>query len=110
MKRLYYFIYDILLIILLIIYSPVILYKTLITKEYKEGFWERFGFLSKDIKEIVEGDKVIWVHGASVGEVGSACPLIEELRGRFPEHKIILSTMTDTGRKMGEKAGARLMD
>ncbi|WP_051412094.1 lipopolysaccharide heptosyltransferase II [Halonatronum saccharophilum] len=101
MKRLYYIIYDILLIVLLIIYSPVIFYKTLITREYKEGFWERFGFLPNEIKEITRGNKVVWVHAASVGEVGAASPLIKELRNKAPDAKILLSTMTATGRRMG---------
>ena len=38
-----------------------------------------------------------WVHAASVGEVAMIATLLPELRRRWPDHKICLSTMTGTG-------------
>jgi 3-deoxy-D-manno-octulosonic-acid transferase len=43
----------------------------------------------------------IWVHAVSVGETRAAAPLIERLRGRYPDHRILLTHMTPTGREAG---------
>lgn len=41
---------------------------------------------------------LIWIHAVSVGETRAAQPLIAALAARFPEHRILLSHMTPTGR------------
>lgn len=53
---------------------------------------ERFGYL-----ESMRGQRVIWVHAVSVGEVRSSAELIDELTTRFPRHRILVTTMTPTG-------------
>jgi 3-deoxy-D-manno-octulosonic-acid transferase len=53
---------------------------------------ERFGYL-----ESMRGQRVIWVHAVSVGEVRSSAELIDELTTRFPHHRILVTTMTPTG-------------
>lgn len=42
---------------------------------------------------------VIWVHAASVGEVRAATPVLAALRGRFPDHHLLLTCNTATGRE-----------
>nr|WP_299245189.1 lipid IV(A) 3-deoxy-D-manno-octulosonic acid transferase [uncultured Halomonas sp.] len=39
----------------------------------------------------------LWLHVASVGEVQAARPLIESLRKRYPDHHLVVTTMTATG-------------
>jgi 3-deoxy-D-manno-octulosonic-acid transferase len=41
----------------------------------------------------------IWIHGASVGEMGVIAPFLEQLKALMPEKNIVLSTMTATGQK-----------
>ena len=41
---------------------------------------------------------LIWIHAVSVGETRAAQPLIAALATRFPEHRILLTHMTPTGR------------
>lgn len=53
---------------------------------------ERFGFV-----ETLRGRRVIWVHAVSVGEVRSSAALINALTERFPEHRLLVTTMTPTG-------------
>lgn len=53
---------------------------------------ERFGFV-----EPLEGQPVIWVHAVSVGEVRSSAALINALCERFPDHSVLVTTMTPTG-------------
>ena len=44
----------------------------------------------------------IWIHGVSVGETRAAALLVAALESRFPDHRILLTHMTPTGRKAGE--------
>ena len=44
----------------------------------------------------------IWIHAVSVGETRAAEPLVSALRARHPGHRIVLTHMTPTGRRMGE--------
>jgi 3-deoxy-D-manno-octulosonic-acid transferase len=53
---------------------------------------ERFGFVAP-----LDGRRVLWVHAVSVGEVRSAAPLIAELVERYPDHRVVVTTMTPTG-------------
>ncbi|HEU4619034.1 MAG TPA: lipid IV(A) 3-deoxy-D-manno-octulosonic acid transferase [Gammaproteobacteria bacterium] len=53
---------------------------------------ERFGFVRRPAAE-----RVIWVHAVSVGEVRSSAALIVALDERYPDHRILVTTMTPTG-------------
>ena len=39
----------------------------------------------------------IWLHAASVGEVNAATPLIHAIHKRYPDKKILVTTITPTG-------------
>jgi 3-deoxy-D-manno-octulosonic-acid transferase len=41
----------------------------------------------------------VWIHGASVGEMGVIAPFLAKLKTQMPEKNIVLSTMTATGQK-----------
>ncbi|HEY5666136.1 MAG TPA: lipid IV(A) 3-deoxy-D-manno-octulosonic acid transferase [Gammaproteobacteria bacterium] len=53
---------------------------------------ERFGFMRP-----VRGERVVWVHAVSVGEVRSSAPLVRAIADRLPRHRILVTTMTPTG-------------
>ena len=59
---------------------------------YRAGRGERFGFGAQ-----LEG-RTIWIHAVSVGEVQAAGPLVAELLERHPGYRIVLTTVTPTGR------------
>jgi 3-deoxy-D-manno-octulosonic-acid transferase len=44
----------------------------------------------------------IWIHAVSVGETRAAAPLVDALLARYPEHSILVTHMTPTGRATGE--------
>jgi len=44
-----------------------------------------------------EGERAIWLHCASVGEVQAARPLIAALGERWPGYRLVITTMTATG-------------
>ncbi|MHB1116068.1 lipid IV(A) 3-deoxy-D-manno-octulosonic acid transferase [Sideroxydans sp.] len=65
--------------------------------EYLQHIGERFG------RYRVRSDKpVIWLHTVSVGETRAAATLVQELRARYPQHQILLTHTTPTGRATSE--------
>ena len=66
--------------------------------EYLQHLGERYGFYRQPVPA-----KLIWVHAVSVGETHAAQPLIEGLMRRWPEHRILLTGMTPTGRAAGQQ-------
>ena len=64
---------------------------------YRQHIAERFGFY----RSPKTTKKVIWVHAVSVGETRAAEPLIRQLLINYPQHRILLSHMTPTGRATG---------
>jgi 3-deoxy-D-manno-octulosonic-acid transferase len=66
--------------------------------EYLRHIGERFGFYS------VQSDRpVIWLHTVSVGETRAAQSLVARLRSTYPDHQILLTHTTPTGRATGEQ-------
>ena len=84
------FIYKI-LINIIFFFSPLILIIRLIkNKEDPSRFKEKFGFFSKNKKK----GKLIWFHGASVGEVQSVIPLIERFEKNKSVSQILITSNT----------------
>lgn len=74
-----------------------------LARRYREGFDERRGFYSKEFQDMVQGDRPLWIHAVSVGEVQSSLPFISEIRKEDPLKPVILSTITPTGKKMFDR-------
>jgi 3-deoxy-D-manno-octulosonic-acid transferase len=79
--------------------SPYLLFKILTSKRYRAGLNQRLGMSTKRL-----GNKpVIWVHGASVGEVITAKSIIGKIDEEFPEWETFISTTTNTGFSVAER-------
>jgi 3-deoxy-D-manno-octulosonic-acid transferase len=65
---------------------------------YRRHWTERLGFYRNVASDSAPA---IWVHAVSVGETRAAEPLIEALLNTYPDHKIVLTHMTPTGRATG---------
>ncbi len=65
---------------------------------------ERFAAYPAGLLDSIAGSRPIWVHAASVGEVRSAAALLQRIKARWPERKLLLSTVTATGRRTGWEA------
>ena len=66
-------------------------------REYLRHVGERFGFYA----DAAAAGPWLWVHAVSVGETRAAEPLISALQQRYPQHRILLTHMTPTGRETG---------
>lgn len=82
--------------LLLRVLAPFVVVRLLVRGLRNRGYWhripERFGFIPP-----IAAPRVIWVHAVSVGEVRAAAPLVKALRARYPEHRVLITTMTPTG-------------
>lgn len=56
------------------------------------------------------GDKVIMLHGVSVGEVMSLDKLIQKIKENFPDYKIVVTTGTVTGQQIAKKKYSEIVD
>ncbi len=66
--------------------------------EYLDHIAERFG------RYAVKADKpVLWLHTVSVGETRAAATLVQRLRERYPDHQLLLTHTTPTGRAASEQ-------
>jgi 3-deoxy-D-manno-octulosonic-acid transferase len=79
---------------LLAVLAPLILYRSLRTGKYREGWAEKF--LGRCPERVGRGP-CIWFHAVSVGEVRLLKPLIAEIEKRRPDWDIVISSTTDTG-------------
>ena len=113
-----YFIYNILVAFF---FPAIIIYwlaKVVRRKNYLLGLAERFGTRNWRGAMIAEtgGNGILprlstdsphgicfWVHAVSAGEVMGSIPLIKGLQTRFPCARVVLSTLTPTGRQMARE-------
>jgi len=120
--------------VLLLIASPIILVILLAKQRCRRGLPQRLGcetglfglfslfglFRSSDRSQPDKLNKpnepnkpnrpVIWVHAVSLGEVVAVTPLVKELHRRHPNHRFIVSTVTETGREAVEQRLAGLAE
>jgi 3-deoxy-D-manno-octulosonic-acid transferase len=67
------------------------------TKKYRSGLSQKVGFVPDSILSKLSGERPVWIHAVSVGEVMTAIPLVRKLKKKYPDQKIVLSTVTVTG-------------
>ncbi|HWG17065.1 MAG TPA: 3-deoxy-D-manno-octulosonic acid transferase [Acidobacteriaceae bacterium] len=71
---------------------------------WASGLLARLGRVPGELREAVEGRKVVWVHAVSVGEVLAATRLVAELEHALgDEWSIVVSTTTATGQALAIK-------
>src|SRR6185369_5555636 len=95
-----YLAYSLLLTVGLIVLIPHFIYQALAHGKYLSGLGQRLG----SIPELPHSEKpVIWLHSVSVGETQAARPLIESLQQTYPNHTLVVSTITQTGQNLAKQ-------
>jgi 3-deoxy-D-manno-octulosonic-acid transferase len=88
-------IYNLLLLLALLISSPVLLYLAIVRGH---SLKERLGFQDRERLSSLGTHPRVWFHAASVGEIKALAALLPHFKSAFPDHKILISTTTKTGR------------
>ncbi|HTS07926.1 MAG TPA: 3-deoxy-D-manno-octulosonic acid transferase [Candidatus Eisenbacteria bacterium] len=97
-----YLLYSFALAVALVVSLPYWLLQVLRHGKYRRGLSERMGNVPARLGSF-EAARVIWIHAVSVGEVLAVAGLVAQLRKAFPEHRVLLSTTTDTGQDLARK-------
>lgn len=83
--------YSLLIYLLQIPVAAYWLVRALLNRSYRDRLGQRFGIGYPKL------EKCIWIHAVSVGEVQAAVPLIRAIGKRFPQHNMLITTVTPTG-------------
>ncbi|HYQ72215.1 MAG TPA: lipid IV(A) 3-deoxy-D-manno-octulosonic acid transferase, partial [Gammaproteobacteria bacterium] len=82
--------------LLLYLLTPLVLLRLAWRGLRAPAYWrrwpERFGFIEPPL-----GERVIWIHAVSVGEVLAAVPLVRALLEKYPAYSLLVTTVTPTG-------------
>ena len=91
------FLYSFLLYLALPLVPLKLLWRGIKQPAYRQHWGERFGYYQVKMTK-----PIIWLHCVSVGETRAAEPLIKALQTRYPQHQILLTHGTPTGREASE--------
>ena len=94
-----FFFYQLIVTLLLLISPLIIIFRILKKKEDKKRFKEKFVFPTKTKKK----GKLIWFHGASVGEILSVIPLIKNYEKNKLINQILITSSTLSSSKILRK-------
>ncbi len=99
----WFVIYNGLMTITFLLLLPLTPVLFCLNSRYRVGLAQRFGIYPKNTLPPFPGDRPLWIHAASVGEVRSAEALVNALKQRLPEKKIIVSTFTAEGNRIAKQ-------
>jgi len=100
-----YFLYSLLFGSWILFMAPYFLYRAKRHQKYLPALKQRMGNLPDSLK--ADGRPTIWIHSCSVGETLSVQPLAHALAERFPEARLVFSTITKTGQAIAQERFAK---
>ncbi|HEY2393748.1 MAG TPA: 3-deoxy-D-manno-octulosonic acid transferase [Candidatus Angelobacter sp.] len=92
--------YNLLLACVALISLPWWLFQMRLPK-YRAGLRERLGSVPQRLSDARPGG--IWMHAVSVGEVLAVGQLIVELKNKYPDRQVFISTTTATGQALARQ-------
>lgn len=82
--------------LLLYLLAPLVIvrlaWRSIRAPDYRRRWPERFGAIEPTL-----GERVIWIHAVSVGEVQAAEPVVHALLEQRPDYSVLITTVTPTG-------------
>lgn len=93
-------IYNLIFLFALFLSSPVLLYLAIVRGH---SLKERLGFHNKEALTSLGDRPRVWFHAASVGEVKVLAAFLPHFKSEFPDHKILISTTTKTGKAQAKR-------
>lgn len=92
------FVYSLLMTLVALLLPLKLLWRGLKQPEYRQHVRERYGYYTQTVNA-----PLIWVHCVSVGETRATQPLIHVLLEQYPQHQILITHGTPTGRDTGRQ-------
>lgn len=83
--------------LILLFASQVIKLLALFNPKMKLFVDGRKGVFERIREKINPSDKTIWFHAASLGEYEQGLPVIEQIKNKYPEHKIVVTFFSPSG-------------
>jgi 3-deoxy-D-manno-octulosonic-acid transferase len=96
------FFYSLGLALWILLASPYWLFQMVRHGKYRAGLAQRLGRVPRQLHTAF-GERIIWVHAVSVGEVLAIAGVVQELRSRYGGCRIVISTTTDTGQAVARQ-------
>ena len=96
-----YVVYSLLILMFGAIASPYLVYQAVRYKKYIRSLGQRMGYLPVSFN--LDGEDSIWIHAVSVGETMTVRALIADLKRRYPNLRIFLSTTTMAGQQVARR-------
>jgi len=93
--------YRIIVALLFYCSLPLLLFGILVSGRHRQGLGQRFGYYPSVLFQQA-GEKTIWVHASSVGEVQAARTIIHAIKSHQPGARIILTVMTVHGWRVAQ--------
>jgi len=99
-----YFVYSLLMAIAALLLTPYWIIKGITQGKYLSNLGERLGFSFPELEKLPkERPGAIWLHAVSVGEVLSSVALAKQLKERYSQRLLIVSTTTITGQAIAKE-------
>jgi 3-deoxy-D-manno-octulosonic-acid transferase len=97
-----YLLYSLATVLAFVVLAPYFVYQALRHNKYVGSLGQRLGYFPVSFN--LDAEDSIWVHAVSVGEVLAARPLIHELKQRYPNLRLFLSTTTRAGQQLARRS------
>lgn len=94
----------------MVVGAPVWIPWVLLSRKRRANLPDRIGLRGVPRQAAVDGPPAVWVHAVSVGETLAAVPLLRVLRRRLPDARLLVSSVTLTGRETAVKSLSDVAD
>lgn len=108
-KRLCFLLYDIALHVFFILSLPIIVKRIIFEEKYKNIF-DRIGLGKLRKLEINRSKPVIWIHGASVGEILLMRPIVDFIKKKSPTSFLLLTFSSESCFLIAKKKFSNVVD